>query len=119
MVHYLHQQEMLQRLPIAFAQVKAGSTSDNLLTEIKQIVYSLHQAKEMSKKMFNNLIKLINLWNEYNIHEFRKQNRYKKRWKKLLHNQIVVSTTRGKIWKPHIKAVDFKCQLLRGMKNLN
>ena len=52
---------MLQRLPIAFAQVKAGSTSDNLLTEIKQIVYSLHQAKEMSKKVFNNLIKLINL----------------------------------------------------------
>ena len=79
MVHYLHQQEMLQRLPIAFAQVKAGSTSDNLLTEFKQIVYSLHQAKEMSKKVFNNLIKLINLSNEYNIHEFRKQNRYKKR----------------------------------------
>ena len=52
---------MLQRLPIAFAQVKAGSTSDNLLTEFKQIVYSLHQAKEMSKKVFNNLIKLINL----------------------------------------------------------
>ena len=61
MGHYLHHQEMLQRLLIAFAQVKAGSTSDNLLTEIKQIVYSLHQAKEMSKKMFNNLIKLINL----------------------------------------------------------
>ena len=59
MVHYLHQQEMLQRLPIAFAQVKAGSTSDNLLTEIKQMVYSLLQAKEMSKKVFNNLIKLI------------------------------------------------------------
>ena len=60
MGHYLHQQEMLQRLPIAFAQVKAGSTSDNLLTEIKQIVYSLDQAKEMFKKVFNNLIKLRN-----------------------------------------------------------
>ena len=52
---------MLQRLLIAFAQVKAGSTSDNLLTEIKQIFYSLDQAKEMFKKVFNNLIKLRNL----------------------------------------------------------
>lgn len=110
---------MVQQLPVALAQVKGRNTFKNLPNKIWQIVYSLHQAKEMSKKMFNNLIKLINLWNEYNIHEFRKQNRYKKRWKKLLHNQIVVSTTRGKIWKPHIKAVDFKCQLLRGMKNLN
>ena len=36
---------MLERLPIAFAQVKAGNTSENLLNEIRQIVYSLYQAK--------------------------------------------------------------------------
>ena len=34
---------MLQRLPIALAQVKAGSNSENLLNEVIQIVYSLHQ----------------------------------------------------------------------------
>ena len=36
---------MLQRLPITLAQVKAGNTSENLLNEIRQIMYSLHQAK--------------------------------------------------------------------------
>ena len=34
---------MLQRLPIALAQVKAGNNSENLLNEVIQIVYSLHQ----------------------------------------------------------------------------
>ena len=36
---------MLQRLPIALAQVKAGKKLESLLNEIKQIVYSLHQSK--------------------------------------------------------------------------
>ena len=34
--------QMLERLPIAFAQVKAGNNSENLLNEIRQIVYSLY-----------------------------------------------------------------------------
>ena len=37
--------EMLPRLPITLTQVKAGSTSENLLSEIRQITYSLYQAK--------------------------------------------------------------------------
>ena len=37
--------QMIQRLPIALAQVKAGNTSENLLNEIRQIIYSLHRAK--------------------------------------------------------------------------
>ena len=41
---------MLQRLLLAFAQVKAGNTSENLLNEIRQIIYSLYQAKEIAKK---------------------------------------------------------------------
>ena len=41
---------MLQRLPIALAQVKASITSENLLNEIRQIIYSLYQAKEIAKK---------------------------------------------------------------------
>ena len=36
---------MLQRLPIAFAQVNAGSISENLLNKIRQIVYILYRAK--------------------------------------------------------------------------
>ena len=34
--------QMLQRLPIALAQVKAGNTSENLLNEIRQIIYFLY-----------------------------------------------------------------------------
>ena len=49
--------EMLQRLPIALAQVKAGNNSESLLNKIRQIVYSLYQSKEITKKVYNNMIK--------------------------------------------------------------
>ena len=56
---------MLQRLPrVLAAQVKTGNTSENLLNEIRQITYSLHIAKEITKKLNNNIINLINLWNK-------------------------------------------------------
>ena len=42
---------MLQRLPIALAQVNAGNTSENALNEIRQIIYALYQAKEITKKV--------------------------------------------------------------------
>ena len=42
---------MLQRLPIALAQVQAANNSEILLNEIRQIVYSLYQSKEISKKL--------------------------------------------------------------------
>ena len=42
--------QMLQRLPIALAQVKAGNNSENLLNEIRQIVYSLYQSKKSPKE---------------------------------------------------------------------
>ena len=51
--------QMLQRLPTALAQVKAGNNSEKLLNEIRQIVYSLHQSKEITKKLHNNIIKSI------------------------------------------------------------
>ena len=51
--------QMLKRLPIALAQVKAGNNSESLLNEIRQIVYSLYRSKEITKKVFNNIIKSI------------------------------------------------------------
>ena len=51
--------QMLQRLPIALAQMKAGNNSESLLNEIGQIVYSLYQSKEVTKKVYNNIIKSI------------------------------------------------------------
>ena len=53
--------QMLQRLPIALAQVKASNNSENLLNEIRQIVYSLYQSKQITKKVYNNIIKSINI----------------------------------------------------------
>ena len=51
--------QMLQRLPIALAQVKTGNNSENVLNEIRKIVYSLYQSKEITKKVYNNLIKSL------------------------------------------------------------
>ena len=51
--------QMLKRLPIALAQVKAGNNSESLLNEIRQIVYSLYQSKEITKKVYNNIINSI------------------------------------------------------------
>ena len=53
--------QMLQRLPIALEQVKAGNNSESLLNEIRQIVYSLYQSKQITKKVYNNIIKSINI----------------------------------------------------------
>ena len=50
---------MLQRLPIALAQVKASNNSENLLNDIQQIIYSLYQAKEITKNVYNNLMKSL------------------------------------------------------------
>ena len=50
---------MLQRLPIALAQIKAGNNSKIFLNEIRQIVYSLFQSKEIFKKVYNKIIKSI------------------------------------------------------------
>ena len=41
---------MLQRLSIAVAQVKASNTYENLLNKMRQIIYSLYGAKEITKK---------------------------------------------------------------------
>ena len=41
--------QMFQSLPIALKQVKAHNNSENLLNEIRQIVYSLYQSKQITK----------------------------------------------------------------------
>ena len=51
--------QMLKRLPIALAQVKTGNNSESLLNEIRQIVYSLYRSKEITKKVYNNIINSI------------------------------------------------------------
>ena len=51
--------QMLKRLPIALAQIKTGNNSESLLNEIRQIAYSLYRSKEITKKVYNSIIKSI------------------------------------------------------------
>ena len=55
----LSPKQMLQRLPIALAQVKAGNNSESLLNEIRLIAYSLYQSKQITKKVYNHIIESI------------------------------------------------------------
>ena len=57
----LTSKQMLQRLTIDLAQLKAGNNSKSLLNEFRKIVYSLYQSKEITEKAYNNLIKSIQL----------------------------------------------------------
>ena len=50
---------MLRRLPVALVQVQVGKKSENLLNEISQIIYSLYQTKEITKKLYNNIMNSI------------------------------------------------------------
>ena len=52
---------MVQTLPIALAQVTAGNTSKNLLSEIDWIIYYFYWAKEITKNVYNNIINSENL----------------------------------------------------------
>ena len=51
--------QMLERLPIPLAQVKASNNSENLLNKIKKNVYSLYQSKEITKNIYNNIVTTI------------------------------------------------------------
>ena len=58
-VKILTPKQMIQILPIALAQIKAGNNSEGLLNEIRQNVYSLYQSKQITKKVYNSIIKSI------------------------------------------------------------
>ena len=51
--------QMLSRLPISLAQINAGNNSKNLKNEIRQLLYSLYCSKNITKEVYNNLIKYI------------------------------------------------------------
>ena len=65
---------MFQRLPIALAQVKAENTSEKLLNEIRQIIYSLYRAKEITRKVYNNIMNSIKLSNRMDTIYTKSQN---------------------------------------------
>ena len=104
---------MLQRLPVALTQVQVGNTSENLLNEICQIIYSLYQAKEITKKVYNNIMNSKKLWYKMQIIFMNSENSKTseprrlllspadqinlKRSDKYVAYQILVCTSHGKI----------------------
>ena len=56
-----HSKQMLQRLPIVLAQVKSSNNSGRLFKKIRKTVCSLYQSKEIIKKVYNNIIKSIEI----------------------------------------------------------
>ena len=55
----LTRQQMLSRLPISLAQLNAENNSEKLKNEIRQLLYSLYRSKNMTKEVYNNLIRYI------------------------------------------------------------
>ena len=51
--------QMLSRLPISLAQLKAGNNSEKLKNEIRQILYSLYKSKKLTKQLYRSLTDII------------------------------------------------------------
>ena len=51
--------QMLSRLPISLAQLEAGNNSEKIKNEIRQLLYSLYRSKNITKQVYNNLMKPI------------------------------------------------------------
>ena len=51
--------QMLSRLPITLAQLKAGNNSEKLKNEIRQILYSLYRSKKLTKQLYKSLVDII------------------------------------------------------------
>ena len=51
--------QVLSRLPITLAQSKAGNNSQKLKNKIRQLFYSLHRSKKLTKQLFKSLVDII------------------------------------------------------------
>ena len=51
--------QMLSRLPISLAQLKAGNNSEKLKNEIRQLLYSLYRSKKLTKQLYKSLTDII------------------------------------------------------------
>ena len=51
--------QMLNRLPIALAQLQAGDNSKKLKSEIRQLLYYLYRSKNMTEQIYQSLVSII------------------------------------------------------------
>ena len=56
--------QMLSRLPISLAQLKAGNNSQKLKNEIRQLLYSLYRSKKLTKQLYKSLIGIFQKWKQ-------------------------------------------------------
>ena len=56
--------QMLSRLPITVAKLKARNNSQQLISEIRQLFYSLYHSKKLTKTIYNHLINTIEKWKQ-------------------------------------------------------
>ena len=136
-IKILSLKQMLQRLPISLAQVKAGNTSENLLNEICRTIYYIYiyQVKEITKRVYNNLMNLINLKNRMDTIFMNSENNKTSEPHRLLLNladkmnlkrsdkcvalsNLSMHYTWKNIKSP-IKTINLKCHPPHGMKHLN
>ena len=57
--------QMLNRLPISLALLIAGSNSEKLKNEIRQLLYSLYRSKKLKKQLYKSLIDIIKKWKQF------------------------------------------------------
>ena len=58
-IKILRPNQMLNRLPIALAQLQAGNNSNKLKNEIRQLLYSFYRSKNMTKQIYKSLVGII------------------------------------------------------------
>ena len=68
-IKILRPNQMLSRLPISLAQIEAGNNSNKLKNEIRQLLYSSYRSKNMTKQVYNDLIKHIWIKNIIIVHK--------------------------------------------------
>ena len=56
--------EMLSRLPISLARLKAGNNSQKLKNETRQLLYSLYRSKKLTKQLHKSLVDIIQKWKQ-------------------------------------------------------
>ena len=57
--------QILSRLPVSLAQLKAGNNSEKLKNEIRQLLYSLYRSKKLKKQLYKSLINIIQGWKQF------------------------------------------------------
>ena len=122
--------------PIALAQVKASKTSENLPNEITHIIYFSHRAKEITKKVFNNIMNSRKLQNRMDtifmnsknskisnphrlLFNFSDNINLKKSFKYVVLSNLILYILYMENIKSHAKTINLKHQLRRGMKNFD